>query len=75
MAGVSVQGELRAERQRLGLAQTDVARWLGLSRVSVVNFEAGRQDMPISKVVAYADALGMDVRLVPRIPSPSVAPG
>lgn len=55
--------ELRRRRKVFGLTQQQVAERLGLSRPSVANFEQGNQDMPLSKVEAYAVAVG--VRLVP----------
>lgn len=54
---------LRGQRKALGLTQEQVADRIGLTRASVTNFESGNQDVPLSKVVAYAELVGM--RLVP----------
>jgi predicted transcriptional regulator len=61
-----IADDLRAEREALGLTQADLADWIGLARSSVTNFETGRQDMPLSKVTAYADAVGCDLKVVRR---------
>ena len=61
-----IPADLRAERKAQGLTQADLAKWIGVSRSSVTNFESGRQDMPLSKVAAYADAVGCDLKVVRR---------
>lgn len=45
-------------REAAGLTQQAVADAVGLSRSSVANLETGRQDMPLSKLQAYAEAVG-----------------
>ena len=66
MTGDPLATVLRRERLLLGLTQTDLAGWIGVSRTSVANFEAGRQDMTLSKVLAYADAVGCDILVFRR---------
>lgn len=58
-------GVLRKARLAAGLTQAEVAASMGRSRSSVANFEACRQDTPISVVVGYAEAVGLVFLLVP----------
>jgi len=55
--------ELRRRRKVFGLTQQQVAERIGVVRSSVANFERDNQDMPLSKVEAYAALVG--VRLIP----------
>ena len=50
---------VRDERKRLGMKQHDLARLVGLSRVSVVNIEAGKQNVTVTGLHALAVALGV----------------
>jgi transcriptional regulator with XRE-family HTH domain len=58
--------ELRAGREAGGLTQSDVAKALGYSRASVANAEAGRQDMSVTRLVAWCDLLGLNAGVVVR---------
>lgn len=51
---------VRAERGRVGLSQTELARGLRLSRASVSNIEAGRQRFPLHALYMLAEALGCE---------------
>jgi transcriptional regulator with XRE-family HTH domain len=46
-------------RTAAGLSQRDVAERSNLNRSSIANIEAGRQEMPVSKLVLIADAVGV----------------
>lgn len=48
---------LRNMRRARGLSQHDLAFAAGLSRTSVANIEAGRQDTRVSSVILFARAL------------------
>ena len=50
-------GLFRTYRQQAGLTQEELAGQMGLKRTSIVNFEAGRQDMPLKKVLKLASLL------------------
>ena len=61
--------KIRRARERMEpkMSQTALARKLGLSRVSVVNIEAGRQRAPMHVLWVIAEILGTElVLLVPR---------
>ncbi len=47
----------QARRMDLGLSQESVASKIGLSRTSITNFEAGRQDISLSRYLALCAAL------------------
>lgn len=46
-------------RKKLGITQDDLAWMLGLSRVSVVNIEAGKQRTPLHFIIALAKVLNI----------------
>lgn len=49
---------IRSRRQELGLTQTELAHKLGYSDKSMIaKIEAGKVDLPQSKIMAFADAL------------------
>lgn len=49
---------IRQIREMLGLSQDDLAKRVGLKRVSVTNTEVGRQRLLLDGVERYATALG-----------------
>lgn len=53
---------LRAARVMAGLTQDEAATKLGLTRSSVANIEAGRQNATAEQVIQTAQALGCDPR-------------
>lgn len=57
-------------RKAAGLSQDDVAQCCGLTRTSIVNVEAGRQELPVRKLVLVGEALGCDYREL--MPPPEV---
>lgn len=50
---------LRAERERLGLTTTDLAKLVDVSRTTISNWENGKR-MPIERCAALAEALAID---------------
>jgi transcriptional regulator with XRE-family HTH domain len=54
----SVGLRIRQIREALGLSQDDLAKRVGLKRVSVTNTEIGRQRLLLDGVERYAVALG-----------------
>lgn len=58
---------IREARHAQGISQEELAKRVGLSRVSIVNIECGRQRLPIATLYDIADALGVQaVTLLPR---------
>jgi DNA-binding XRE family transcriptional regulator len=65
----AVGRKIRTARERLEpkLSQAKLAKKLGISRVSVVNIEAGRQHAPLSLLSQIAETLGTELLLlIPR---------
>ncbi len=60
---LAVGERLRAERERLGVNQTDFAEAGGVSKVSQFNYESGRR-APDAAYLALVAALGVDVGYV-----------
>lgn len=50
---------LRRARASAGLTQQQVAEEIGLSRASIANIEAGRQQFPLHVLVRLAQAVGV----------------
>ncbi|MGW3608965.1 helix-turn-helix domain-containing protein [Micromonospora sp. NPDC005163] len=48
---------VRALREAAGLRQADLADLVGVSRASIANIEAGRQDTTVTVLLTLADAL------------------
>jgi hypothetical protein len=56
----------RARMQQLGLTTNQVSlRLEGISRPVLYEFLNGRRDVSISSILCIADALGMQVKIVP----------
>ncbi|MEN3316485.1 MAG: hypothetical protein V7605_2719 [Acidimicrobiaceae bacterium] len=53
--------ELVARRSKLGLSQTEVAARMGTSQSAVARLESGSNDVRLSTVERYAEALGLQV--------------
>jgi transcriptional regulator with XRE-family HTH domain len=59
---------LRAERKRLGLTQTDMARRAGMSRQKLIQVEQGKPGVAVAAYIAAMDALD----LVPAVKAAEV---
>jgi len=66
---------LREHRERRGLTQSQVAQSVNLSRASVANVEAGRQNIPLHNWVALCQALGADPADIISRALQAVSPG
>lgn len=62
---------LRGIRRHRGLSQQQLADELGLSRSSVANAEAGRQDLPSSRLLVLLEREGLLVS--PASPNDTIA--
>jgi DNA-binding XRE family transcriptional regulator len=62
---------LAAERERLGLSQSELARRLGVSGANLSRIERGA-DLRVSTLLDVARALGFEPMLVPKAYVPSV---
>lgn len=60
---VEVGARFTEERERLGYSQVSFARLLGVTRVTLANAEAGKNEFKIGMLIAGASA-GMDVQYV-----------
>lgn len=59
---------IKAKRKKLRIKQTDFADMLSITRASVNNIEAGRQNLTVDRLIDFADALQCDLSdLLPRI--------
>ena len=57
-------GELiRAAREDAGISQAELGRRVGLSRPSVANLEAGRQDITAARLAMIARVISLDLDL------------
>lgn len=66
---------IRRLRERAGLRQVEVAKKVGLSRGSITNIEAGRQEPTVETVVGLSCLFGVSVGvLVGTEPMPAVPP-
>lgn len=54
----AIGARARYIRETLGLTQADVAKRIGLTRTSLVNFEIGRQRLMLHTIERLATALG-----------------
>ena len=52
---------IRSAREAAGISQDELAARIGLTRTSVTNIEAGRQDVPLSRLVVLAAALDVEL--------------
>ena len=55
---ISVGIRIRMIRETLGLSQGDLAKRVGLQRVSVTNIEVGRHRLLLDGIERFATALG-----------------
>ena len=55
---VALGAKVRVIREALGMSQEDLAKKVGLKRVSITNIETGRQRFLLDGVEDFAKALG-----------------
>ena len=55
--------EVRMAREGAGMPQAELGRRVGLSRPSVANLEAGRQDITAARLAMIARVLHLDLNL------------
>jgi transcriptional regulator with XRE-family HTH domain len=60
--------QLAARRLSLGWTQHDLAMRIGVSQNAVSQWETGRSDLPLVRLLAYAAAVGLRVELRPGRP-------
>lgn len=67
--------QLLEQRTSVGMTQEELASASGISRVSIVNIERGRQGVSLSTLYRLADALGLAPNeLLPTVTSISEVP-
>lgn len=62
---INLTHELEAARKAAGLSQDELAERAGLSRMTVQRTESGQIDPRMSSLLVMAQALGLDLMLVP----------
>lgn len=58
-----IAAELRKRRQQQKLSQAKLAKAVGIARTSLVNFENGRQRVPVQTLALIAKTLGFALKL------------
>lgn len=65
-ATASVGSMILYHRKRIKMTQDELAAKTGVSRPQIANIESGRHDPPISRLRAFAQALGVSAKdLIP----------
>lgn len=59
---MAIAARVRMIRETLDMSQADLAKKLGYTRTSMVNFEAGRQRLPLHQLQEIAKALNTTPR-------------
>ncbi len=62
----SIGNAIRAARTQSKLRQVDAALMIGISLQTLVDIEAGKATVGIGKITQAADALGVDIFVLPR---------
>jgi len=57
----ALMSELAAKRRELGLSQTTVAARMGTSQSTVARLESAADDVRLSSIERYADAVGHEI--------------
>jgi DNA-binding XRE family transcriptional regulator len=52
---------LKTAREEVGMNQSEAGEICKMTRTSIINLEQGRQYMPLHKLIAYCQALGISV--------------
>ncbi len=56
-------GILKAKRKEKGLIQKDIAMHLESTPQSVLNWEQNKFDMPTTKMLQYAEFVGLEIKI------------
>jgi len=56
-------GILKAKRKEKGLIQKDIAMHLDSTPQSVLNWEQNKFDMPTTKMLQYAELVGLELKI------------
>ena len=56
-------GILKAKRKEKGLIQKDIAEHLESTPQSVLNWEQNKFDMPTTKMLQYAELVGLEIKI------------
>lgn len=63
---VTIGEMILMHRKARDMTQADLAPLVGLSRPQVANIEGGRTDLPVSRLMLFAKALGVTMKeLIP----------
>ncbi len=71
-AAQAIAERLQAARQAKGLSQRDLSALAGVPQAQISRIEAGAVDLRLSSLVALANALDLELALVPRKAVPAV---
>ena len=63
---LNIAGRIRQERVNRDLSQRDLSQLSGVPQAQISRIESGQVDLRFSSLVALANALGLEVTLVPR---------
>ena len=63
---------LRAAREAAGLSQRELAQRAGVPQPHISKIESGAVDLRLSSLVAIANALDLELMLIPRKAAPAV---
>lgn len=73
-APYALMGGLIRERNRLGLTQREVALRMGLSQPAIARMENAPEGVALSRILAYAKVLGVEIVMKPSLEEPKNAP-
>lgn len=68
--GIVLQRAIRAERARVGMTQSELARRLGWSRQVITNIENGDRSISVHELPAICRALGVTLNELSRDADP-----
>ncbi len=67
-----IANQLRAARQAKNLSQRALSQLAGVPQAQISRIEAGSVDLRLTSLIAIANALDLDITLVPRQALPAV---
>ena len=63
---INIGKQLAAARRGKGLRQQDLEKLSGIARTTISKIERETRDIGISVICRLADALGMEIKIVPK---------